>query len=114
MEATDIKEKITVVIGDEPPQEVELRDTSESRKSFAMRASVRLMDGLGAIYSGGSEVALRSLNCCSILCYWNCFGWFTAPKNVEIEIKVAHVRQLFNTMDPSPFYHQDIDKDAED
>ena len=30
-----------------------------------------------------------------------------------IEIKVAEIQQLFNSMDPSPFHQRDLDRDAE-
>lgn len=32
----------------------------------------------------------------------------------RIEIRVRHLNQLFNSLDPSPFYEQDLDADAED
>lgn len=30
-----------------------------------------------------------------------------------IEVKVAEIHQLFNSMDPSPFHERDLDHDAE-
>ncbi|MBL8892912.1 MAG: hypothetical protein JNL67_23240 [Planctomycetaceae bacterium] len=32
----------------------------------------------------------------------------------RIEIRVRHLNQLFNSLDPSPFYEQDLDPDAEE
>lgn len=32
----------------------------------------------------------------------------------RIEIRVRHLNQLFNSLDPSPFYEQDLDTDAEE
>lgn len=31
-----------------------------------------------------------------------------------IEIRLGELRQLFNTLDPSPFHHKDLDQDAEE
>lgn len=31
-----------------------------------------------------------------------------------IEVKVSHIHQLFNSMDPSPFHERDLDDDAEE
>ncbi|MGK5095337.1 hypothetical protein WDW89_25405 [Deltaproteobacteria bacterium TL4] len=33
---------------------------------------------------------------------------------ILIELKLQNIQQLFNTLDPSPFYEQDLDNDAED
>ncbi len=32
----------------------------------------------------------------------------------RIELRLRHVNQLFNSLDPSPFYEQDLDPDAEE
>lgn len=32
----------------------------------------------------------------------------------RIELRLRHVNQLFNSLDPSPFYEQDLDSDAEE
>ncbi len=32
----------------------------------------------------------------------------------RIELRLRHVNQLFNSLDPSPFYEQDLDTDAEE
>jgi hypothetical protein len=36
-----------------------------------------------------------------------------AAQSHQIEVKVAEVHQLFNSMDPSPFHERDLDHDAE-
>ncbi len=39
----------------------------------------------------------------------------TAPRTTGlIELRLNHVSQLFNTMDPSPFHERDLDHDAEE
>ncbi|MDP1564007.1 MAG: hypothetical protein Q8M16_21710 [Pirellulaceae bacterium] len=35
-------------------------------------------------------------------------------KRNRIELRLRHVNQLFNSLDPSPFYEQDLDPDAEE
>ena len=35
-------------------------------------------------------------------------------KPVRIELRLTELNQLFNSMDPSPFYEKDLDADAED
>jgi hypothetical protein len=35
-------------------------------------------------------------------------------KPVRIELRLIELNQLFNSMDPSPFYEKDLDADAED
>ena len=37
-----------------------------------------------------------------------------SPNSGLIELKLASVSQLFNTMDPSPFHERDLDHDAEE
>jgi len=37
-----------------------------------------------------------------------------APSPSLIELRLANVGQLFNTMDPSPFHERDLDHDAEE
>ena len=37
-----------------------------------------------------------------------------SPNHGLIELKLASVSQLFNTMDPSPFHERDLDHDAEE
>lgn len=37
----------------------------------------------------------------------------SAPPPSLIEVKVAEIHQLFNSMDPSPFHERDLDHDAE-
>ena len=37
-----------------------------------------------------------------------------APSPSLIELRMANVGQLFNTMDPSPFHERDLDHDAEE
>lgn len=32
----------------------------------------------------------------------------------RIELRLRHVNQLFNSLDPAPFYEQDLDTDAEE
>lgn len=48
-----------------------------------------------------------------ILCCWMCCGC-GRPVDVELSLKVYKLSQLFNTFDPSPFYEQDLDDDAEE
>jgi hypothetical protein len=37
-----------------------------------------------------------------------------APPTARIELRLRELNQLFNSLDPSPFYDKDIDQDAED
>lgn len=37
----------------------------------------------------------------------------TRPRH-RIELRLREIGELFNSMDPSPFYHRDLDRDAED
>jgi len=37
----------------------------------------------------------------------------TAEAPATVEIRVNHPQQLFNSLDPSPFYERDLDEDAE-
>jgi hypothetical protein len=37
-----------------------------------------------------------------------------APAGANIEISVSRLQQLFNSLDPSPFYERDLDHDAEE
>jgi hypothetical protein len=32
----------------------------------------------------------------------------------RVELKISNVIQLFNTLDPSPFYEKELDSDAEE
>ena len=36
------------------------------------------------------------------------------PPVHQIELRVAELSQLFNSMDPTPFHHRDLDRDAEE
>lgn len=38
----------------------------------------------------------------------------SAPRHVRIEVRVADLKQLFNSMDPSPFKERDLDPHAEE
>jgi hypothetical protein len=38
----------------------------------------------------------------------------TAPPVHRIELRLREVAQLFNSMDPTPFHHKDLDPDAEE
>lgn len=42
------------------------------------------------------------------------FQYRTEGKYVLIEMELQSIRQLFNTLDPAPFYTRDMDADAED
>jgi hypothetical protein len=42
------------------------------------------------------------------------FQYRTEGRHVLIEMELNSARQLFNTLDPSPFYEKDMDADAED
>ena len=36
------------------------------------------------------------------------------PPVHQIELRIVEVSQLFNSMDPTPFHHRDLDTDAEE
>jgi len=36
------------------------------------------------------------------------------PESEIIDIRIADIRQLFNSLDPSPFHERDLDRDAEE
>jgi hypothetical protein len=36
------------------------------------------------------------------------------PHTHLIEVRIRELQQLFNSMDPTPFHHQDLDPDAEE
>ncbi len=36
------------------------------------------------------------------------------PPVHQIELRIAELAQLFNSMDPTPFHHRDLDRDAEE
>lgn len=38
----------------------------------------------------------------------------THPAVHQIELRIVEVAQLFNSMDPTPFHHRDLDTDAEE
>ena len=40
-------------------------------------------------------------------------GTSTAPAH-RIEVRLQELSQLFNSMDPTPFHHKDLDPDAEE
>ena len=37
-----------------------------------------------------------------------------SPPTARIELRLRELNQLFNSLDPSPFFEKDIDQDAED
>jgi len=37
-----------------------------------------------------------------------------APPVHRIELRLREIEQLFNSMDPTPFHHKDLDPDAEE
>jgi hypothetical protein len=36
------------------------------------------------------------------------------PPTHQIELRIAKLAELFNSMDPTPFHHRDLDRDAEE
>ena len=36
------------------------------------------------------------------------------PTVHQIELRIAELSELFNSMDPTPFHHRDLDRDAEE
>ena len=38
----------------------------------------------------------------------------STPPVHRIELRLREVAQLFNSMDPTPFHHKDLDPDAEE
>jgi len=36
------------------------------------------------------------------------------PPTHQIELRIVELSELFNSMDPTPFHHRNLDPDAED
>ncbi len=45
---------------------------------------------------------------------WNAAKMASRPHTHLIEVRIRELQQLFNSMDPTPFHHQDLDPDAEE
>ena len=46
--------------------------------------------------------------------WYNAYMTKTHPPVHQIELRIVKLSELFNSMDPTPFHHRDLDADAEE